>query len=168
MKQYVERFKLQNIILASPSFWKEELLKELKDAELKKKIIPVSCSSVDENAINEVIASPQTKNALAASRTAEEIAAVDALLAEIKKNSGLAKYGIAEVKSAADAVRQLLITDAFIVANQEKGTYAEIDALLRKVDSTGGTITVVCADHAGGKKLAGLGNIAAILRYKMT
>ncbi len=166
MKQYVERFKLQNIILASPSFWKEELLKELKDAELKRKIIPVSCSSVDETAINEVIASPQTKNALAASRTAEEIAAVESLLAEIRKDSKLAAYGLKEVTEAAEAVRQLLITDAFIVANQEKGTYAEIDSLLRKIDAAGGTITVICADHSGGKKLAGLGNIAAILRYR--
>ncbi|MBI4016678.1 MAG: mRNA surveillance protein pelota [Candidatus Aenigmarchaeota archaeon] len=169
IKEYDKRFKLQTIILASPSFWKEELLKELKDAELKKKMILVSCSSVDENAINEVISSPQTKNALTASRTAHEMQAVDSLLAEIKKDSKLAVYGLKEVHSAteAGAVRQLLITDAFIVANQEKGTYAEIDMFLRKVDNSGGTITVVCADHAGGKKLAGLGNIAALLRYSI-
>lgn len=168
IKEYDVRFKLQNIILASPSFWKEELLKELKDPELRKKIVPVTCSSVDEGAINEVISSPQTKNALIASRTADEMRAVDALLAEIRKNSGLSAYGLKEVKLAAEecAVRQLLVTDAFIVAHQEKGTYAGIDALLRKVDSAGGTITVVCVDHAGGKKLAGLGSIAALLRYK--
>ena len=39
IKEYVERYKIRQIILASPSFWKEDLMKEIKDNELKQKII---------------------------------------------------------------------------------------------------------------------------------
>jgi len=154
---------------ASPSFWKEELLKELKDKELRQKMILVSCSSVDESALTEAVSSPDTQRALQASRTAAEIAAVDALLTEIRKNSGLSTYGTTAVQQAANAgsVKQLLITDTFIVSNQEKGTYADIDAVLGIVDKNNGAIIVVCSDHTGGKKLNGLGGIAALLRYKL-
>ncbi|MBI4148180.1 mRNA surveillance protein pelota [Candidatus Woesearchaeota archaeon] len=167
IKEYDTRLKLTHIILASPSFWKEELLKELKDKELRQKMILVSCASVDESALTEAVSSPDTQRALQASRTAAEIAAVDALLTEIRKNSGLAAYGTAAVQQAANAgsVKQLLITDTFIVSSQEKGTYADIDSVLGLVDKNSGAIIVVCADHAGGKKLNGLGGIAAILRY---
>ena len=43
IKEYVERYKIKNVILASPAFWKEDLMKELKDEELKEKIILATC-----------------------------------------------------------------------------------------------------------------------------
>ena len=35
------------------------------------------------------------------------------------------------------------------------------------VDQTKGNVLVVGSDHEGGKKLGGLGGIAALLRYKL-
>jgi len=168
MKQYDVQYHPPWIILASPSFWKEELKKELTDAALKKKIIPATCSSVDQGAITEVLSRDETKTALAASRTAQEIKAVELLLADIAKNSSLVVYGFKEVKSAGDAgaIRELLLTDTMLRKYQEEGKYAVLDAFLQAVDASQGKITIISGQHAGGKKLNGLGGIAAFLRYK--
>src|SRR3990167_8146540 len=64
MQEYVERYDIKQIILASPAFWKEDLIKEVKDAELKQKIIPAACSSATKNGIEEVIKRPEVKQAL--------------------------------------------------------------------------------------------------------
>ncbi len=170
MKEYDAQYNPPWIILASPSFWKEELKKELTDAVLKKKIIPATCSSVDQGAFTEVLARDETKTALAASRTAQEIKAVELLLADIAKNGALAVYGFKEVKAAIDAgaVRELLITDSLLRKYQEEGKYAVLDALLQAVDTAQGKITIISSKHTGGKKLNGLGGIAAFLRYKIT
>jgi len=36
LKEYDERYELDYIIIASPAFWKEYLMKELKDSDLNK------------------------------------------------------------------------------------------------------------------------------------
>ena len=61
IKEYVDRHKLKQVILASPAFWKEDLLKELKDNELKQKIVLATCSSATKNGIEEVIKRPEVK-----------------------------------------------------------------------------------------------------------
>ncbi|MBU1204657.1 MAG: hypothetical protein KKE93_01995, partial [Nanoarchaeota archaeon] len=59
---YVERYKIENIILASPAFWKEDLMKNIKDGEIKKKITLATCSCSGKEAINEVLKRPEVKN----------------------------------------------------------------------------------------------------------
>ena len=39
LQEYSKRHNIKNIIVASPAFWKEELIKQIKDDELKKKIV---------------------------------------------------------------------------------------------------------------------------------
>ena len=63
LEEYDKRYSLNKIIIASPAFWKEELLKEINE-DIKKKTILATCSSVSENAINEVLKRPETEQAL--------------------------------------------------------------------------------------------------------
>ncbi len=52
---YNHKYLFDNIILASPAFWKEYLIKEVKDDTILKKIVLATCSSVDDGAINEIL-----------------------------------------------------------------------------------------------------------------
>jgi protein pelota len=169
LKEYSTRYEAEKILLASPAFWKEDLLKLITDNDLKKKIILVTCSSAQENAINEVLRRPETQQMLKMDRTAKEINLVEELLKEISI-SGKASYGLEEVKLAADAgaVAHLMITDKFIEQTRLDNVYGEIDKIMKRVDQSQGEITIISALHDGGKRLDGLGGIGALLRYRLS
>jgi len=166
--EYVKRYSIVKIILASPAFWKEDLMKELSDEELKKRIILATCNSTGKNGINEVLRRPEVKAALHEDRIAKEINLVEELLTEISKNN-LAVYGLKETENAinAGAVKALLITDSLIQKSREKEEYGKIDNMMKITDSMKSSVNIISSEHEGGKKLNGLGGIGAILRYKL-
>jgi len=169
LKEYVERYSIKQIILASPAFWKEDLMKELKDNELKQKIILATCSSATKNGIEEVIKRPEVREALKHERTAQEINKVEELFTEIAKNN-LAVYGLKETENASimGAVKELLITDTFIQKSRSGDFYSQVENIMKTVDKTKGEIQIISSEHEGGKKLDGLSGIAAILRFKLS
>ncbi|MCG2791492.1 MAG: mRNA surveillance protein pelota, partial [Actinomycetia bacterium] len=168
LEEYVEKYKIEQIILASTSFWKEEIMKDIKEEDLRKKIILATCSSVDKTAINEVLKRPELREALKKDRISRELKLVEELLGEISKN-GAASYGIKEVKKTVEsgAVKVLMITDSFINKQREKNKYEEVDQLLNLVESMKGSIAIISSDNDAGKKLDGLGGVGALLRYKL-
>ncbi len=168
IEEYVKRYNIVKVILASPAFWKEDLTKELKDEELKKKILLATCNATGKNGIDEVLKRPEVKAALHEDRIAKEMSLVEELLTEISKNN-MAVYGLKDTENAvnAGAVKDLLITESLIQKSREANNYEKIDNLMKIVDSMKGTINIISSDHEGGKKLNGLGGIGAILRYKL-
>ena len=169
LKEYVERHKIKQVILASPAFWKEDLMKELKDNELKQRIVLATCSSATKNGIDEVIKRPEVREALKHERTAKEINNVEELFTEISKNN-LAAYGLKDTENAAlmGAVKELLITDSMIQKSRMENFYNRIENIMKTVDKTKGDIEIISSEHEGGKKLDGLGGIGAILRFKLS
>ena len=168
MGEYVERHEIKQIILASPSFWKEDLMKELKDNELKKKIILATCSSATKNGIDEVIKRPEVREALKQERAAKEMNKVEELFTEIAKNN-LSVYGLKETENAAamGAIKDLLITDSLIQKSRLENNYKRIESIMKTVDRAKGDIEIISSEHEGGKKLDGLGGIGAILRFRL-
>ena len=168
IEQYDKRIGCSAIILASPAFWKEDLLREMKNEELKKKIVQASCSSVDASAINEVLKRSEVQEALQQERAAQELNLVEELLTEIHKE-GKAVYGFSHVKDAAEAgaISVLLITDTFIHKKRESNDYQRVEELMKSVDHKKGNIHVISSEHEGGKRLDGLGGIGALLRYQL-
>lgn len=168
LEDYDKKYSLNQIIVASPAFWKEELMKELKNPDLKKKIIMATCSSVDKTAINEVLKRPETREALKQARSSKEARLVQELLMEISKDN-LAVYGLKETENAvnAGAVKILLITDNIIQKSREENKYDKIDNMMKTVDSIKGEIHLISSENDAGKKLDGLGGIGGILRYKL-
>ncbi|MFH1682275.1 MAG: mRNA surveillance protein pelota [Candidatus Woesearchaeota archaeon] len=167
IKIYNERYHPESIILASPAFFKEDVIKKV-DAETKKKIVLATCSSVSENALGEVMKRPELKEALKKSRVRQEEVLVDELLAEINKD-GLVVYGFQDVVQAveAGAVNKLLVSDLLIQEKRRAGKFAELDKLMKQVDTLNGEVHIISEEHESGKKLSGLGGIAALLRYKL-
>jgi protein pelota len=169
LEDYDKKYDLNQVIIASPAFWKEELMKELKDSDIKKKIILATCSSVDKTAIDEVLKRPETREALKQARSAKEANAVENLLTEISKE-GMAAYGLKETEEAvnAGAVKTLLVTDNLIKKSREQNKYEKIDIMMKTVESIKGTINIISSENDAGKKLDGLGGIGAILRFKLS
>jgi len=168
INEYVERYKIKQVIIASPAFWKEDLMKELKDNDLKQKIILATCSSATRNGVEEVIKRPEVREALKQERIAKEINKIEELFAEIAKNN-LAVYGLKETEnaSAIGAVKELLITDALIQKSRIENFYFDVERIMKTVDKTKGEVEIISSEHEAGKKLDGLGGIAAILRFKL-
>jgi len=169
MKDYVKRYDIQQIILASPAFWTEELMKNLTDNSLKEKINQATCSTVSEIAINEILKRSEIKEVLKKDRITKEMNLVEDLLTEISKNN-LAAYSLKETGQAvmAGAVKDLLITDKLIMKMRQQDKYEKLDSLMTNTEKMKGTIHIINSDHDGGKKLDGLGGIGAILRYKIS
>ncbi len=169
INEYVGRFDIKQVIIASPAFWKEELMKEVKDAQLRQKIVLATCSSATKNAIDEVIKRPEVREALKQERAAKEINKVEELLSEIAK-SALAVYGLKETKNASSigAVKELLVTDSLIQKSRSENFFGEVEGIMKKVDASKGEIEIISSEHEGGKRLDGLGGIGAILRFKMS
>ncbi|MFC1698088.1 mRNA surveillance protein pelota [Nanoarchaeota archaeon] len=168
IKEYNLKYKKPKIIIASPAFWKEDLMKSLKDPELKKQISFATVSESDKSAFNELLRRPEVKNVLHEDRVTQEIKAVEKLLSEISKDDK-ASYGMKETKDAvnAGAVETLLVTDNLILKKREEDKFYPIEKIMKTTEQVNGKVMIISSDHEGGKKLDGLGGIAAILRYKM-
>ncbi len=168
LKNYSQKYKISNIILASPSFWKDYILKELKDESLKNKITFATCSSATVNAIEEVIKRNEIREVLKKDRVAKEFNLVEELFREIAKYN-LAAYGFKEVEQAIDlgAVKTLLVTDSTILKYRQEEKYGGLERIMKRAEETGAEVIIISSEHEGGKRLEGLGGIAALLRYKL-
>ncbi len=168
VKEYVLRYKVDDVIIASPAFWKEDFMKVLKDNNLKKKIVLATCHSAEENAIKEVLKRDEIQTIIKEERIAKEEKLVGTLLEFISRD-GKAVYGIKEVEAAANsgAIESLLITDKLISKSREEEDYDKIDNIMRLVDSLKGSINIISSDNEPGKEVDGLGGIAGILRYNI-
>jgi len=166
--EYASRYKPAKIIVASPSFWKEDLLKKITDPSVTSRVILSTCSSVSVSGINEVLRRPEITAALREERLAEEIAVVEELLAQIAKE-GVAVYGPAEVKLAveAGAVKTLLVADSYLKQKREQRQFAALEQIMKAVEQRKGSVKLISVEHEAGKKLMGLGGIAALTRYKL-
>jgi len=161
---YDKRYNFTNIIIASPGFWREYIQRIMNN----KKIVYATCSSVGINGINEVIKRPEVKQVLKEEKFNKEIKKVEELLEQISKQSK-AEYGLQHIKKAteAGAVSELLITDNYIHKKRQEDDFGQIDTIMRNVESMKGQIHIISSEHEGGKKLDGLGGIAALLRYRL-
>ncbi len=169
LEDYDVRFKLDFIVLASPAFWKDELFKVFKNDALRKKVVPASCSSVNERAISEVLGRDEVSSALRHERTSRELSIVEEILSEISRK-GPVVYGLKNTKTAAEAgaVKELVVADSLIQRLRMSGDFPELDFILHTVDSQRGKIIIISTQHEGGKKLEGIGGIAALLRFKLS
>jgi protein pelota len=168
IKQYNDRLQPEKIIIASPAFYKEDLFKKVKDDKIRMKTILSACSDISERSLDEVLKRPELSDALKFSRAREEQLIVDELLKEINKNN-LATYGWKETSNAIKlgAISALIITEKYIQKQKEDNKFAQLDEQMRHVDALKGKIHLISSEMDSGKKVDGLGGIAALLRYKL-
>ncbi|MBI4144162.1 mRNA surveillance protein pelota [Candidatus Woesearchaeota archaeon] len=163
--EYDSRHNFEHIILASPSFWKDALLKLIK-GEWKSKVVTAVVSSVDEAGVRESLTNDNTVNALKSASASLQLRAVDELLSSIAKNSKVV-YGFNDVLGASGAIERLLVSNNFIDRMRSEGRMHELETIFKTVERSG-KVMFISSEHEGGKKLDGLGGIAAFLRYNVT
>jgi len=158
------------LILASPLFWKEELLKKLQEKESKigNKVKLENVSAGSRRGIVELLHQGVLDKVIKQSQLQKEFKLVENLVIEIARK-GLATYKFANVKKAveAGAVDDLLLTDSLIADYREKNKFEELEQLIDAVEGQGGKVNIISSDNEAGDKLDGLGGIAVLLRFKI-
>ena len=149
------------LVLLGPGFEKETLAEDLKGEGIFDRIYVYHTGQCGMAGINELMKAGMGADVLRESSVGTELEAVESLMAAIGKG-GNATYGTSQVETAAiaGAVDRLLILDS-------KLREEDLDEIVRAVESQKGEVIVVSSQHDGGKQLAALGGMAAMLRYKM-
>lgn len=155
--------KDSTLIILGPGFAKDHLLKYGREKEptLFEKCIVYGTGNSGMNGVQEAIKVGIVNQITKENRVVFETNLIEKLFEEIKKD-GLATYGEKEVKYAltSGAVDRLLIVD--IMIRQEKG-----EELLKLAKQNNSSFTIINTMHEAGKKIEGIGGIAALLRYKI-
>ncbi|OAL34853.1 mRNA surveillance protein pelota [Fonsecaea nubica] len=171
------------ILLASPGFTAAGFLKQisetaatkgdkmLQDLVRRNAFIVIHSSSGHLHSLNEVLKSPEVLVRLKDTKYARETALMDEFYALLRKDDGRAWYGPTEVEACVEkgAVGRgggvLLISNA-LFRSQDVATRRRWVRLVDRVrEVEGGEVRVLSSDHESGRRLEGLGGIAAILTF---
>jgi protein pelota len=166
IEEYVERLKVDKIVVASPAFFKEDFLKQFKNDEVKKKIFLATVSSVSSNAFVELLKRDEVKSVFAQERFEKELFFVDKFFENLGKNSRCS-YGFKDVeeKSEQGAVEILLLTTKTIAEYREKEDFKTLEDLMKLVEQINGKVLIIDSSNDAGKRLDGIMGIGAVLRY---
>lgn len=159
-------------VLAGPGFTKRDAADylETERPEIAGKCTVVDTSSGGARGVQEVLKRGVLEDVQTAARIAEETRLIEELMERIATEQPVT-YGIEQVAKAADfgAIDHLLIVDERL--RTERGAGGEwsldIEAVLTDVEQSGGEITVFSNDFEPGQRLAQLGGVAALLRYRI-
>jgi protein pelota len=154
--------KDSTLVILGPGFSKEHIIKfgKEKEPQIFEKCIVHGTGEPGMNGIQEAIKTGIVNQITKENRVVFETSLVEKLFEEIKKD-GLATYGTNEVKNAIlnGAVDRLLIAD--IMVRNETG-----EELLRLAKQNNSNFTIINTMHEAGKKIEGIGGVAALLRFK--
>ena len=150
------------LVVVGPGFTKEHFVKygREKQPQFFKKYFVHGTGHAGMNGIQEAIKTGVIKQISKENRVIFETEQIEKLFEEIRKN-GLCTYGLKEVKNALlnGAVERLLISDKTVRTK-------EGEELLQLAKQNNTEFTIINTIHEAGKKIEGLGGIAALLRYK--
>jgi len=151
------------VVIVGPGFTKEHFTKygREKESDAFSRCLVHGTGTAGMNGINEAIRTGVVKQITKENRVCFETELVEKLFEEIKKN-GLASYGAKEVENALKngAVDRLLVSD--VIVRSKKG-----ENLLRLAKQNNSDFTIINTMHDAGKKIDGIGGIAALLRFKI-
>lgn len=165
IQDYVNRLKVERVIVGSPAFWKEYVLKELPD-DLRKKTLSCSVSGVSDSAIHELLKSPELGKSLDDDRSALEDKHIEELMKAIHDDKAFYGLDDASEKINSGAVSLVLVSESFLKKSRDLGSYKEVDGLLRIAENTNAEVFIITQKEPLAK-IDGLGGIAGLLRWKM-
>ncbi len=152
----------KKILVAGPGFEKQRLEKYMKDNGIKLPAVFESTNDVGESGLNELMKSGKIDRLVEGMHSAQEAKSVERVLASL--GSGMAALGIKEVKEAvaAGAADEIVVLDRMLT-----GRRAETGEMLDAAEGIKARIVFVSTRSDAGKKLDGLGGVAAVLRYRV-
>ncbi|RAL07506.1 putative translation factor pelota [Aspergillus homomorphus CBS 101889] len=168
------------ILLASPGFVATGFQKYIQGVantsmpalkRLLPSIVVVHSASGYLHSLAEVLQSPAVKTILADTKYARETKLMDDFLDQLRNETNKATYGPREVESAVDqgAVGRgggVLIISNRLFRSQDVAERKRWVSLVDRVrDVEGGEVRVLSSDHESGRRLDGLGGVAALLTF---
>jgi protein pelota len=136
-------------------------------------IVVAHSSSAHIHSLNEILSSPAITTKLSDTKYARETALMDKFLTLMRLDDGRAWYGPREVERAVEkgAVGRgggvLLISNSLFRAQNVRQRRRWVELVDRVRDVEGGEVRVLSSLHESGKRLEGLGGVAAILTYPL-
>ncbi|PSR79732.1 eRF1 domain 1-domain-containing protein [Coniella lustricola] len=170
------------LLLASPAFvatnFKQYIAEEgarladKKLSSLAKNITIAPCSNGSVHSLNEVLKKREVLALMKQRKSTSETKYLDELAERIRNDDGRAWYGVLPVAKAVQegAVGRgggVLLVNNDLFRSQDIATRKQYVALVDKVREDGGDVRVLSSDHQSGKRLEGMGGIAAILTYPL-
>ncbi|MFT4343151.1 MAG: mRNA surveillance protein pelota [Candidatus Woesearchaeota archaeon] len=167
LKEYISRYSLNHVVIASPSFFKEDLVKRMP-AEMKKKVVLATCSDVSERAFAELLKRDEVKSVLASERLAYESSQIEEFFTALGKD-GLCTYGPHEVSehAKAGAILKLFVSTNHIAHAREKNSYDDLHILMKTVEDSRGEVIILSSENEAGARLDGVSGIAALIRFRL-
>jgi len=164
LEEYNKTLKINNFIIASPSFWKENLLKALSD-EIKKKTISASVSQANERALSELMKRNELQKVLEKNKGAQEIKQMDELLKNISND--FACYGFKETNEQINlgSVKDLFVSYSTIQKYRLEDKFKKLAEMMKVCEGMDGKVHIISSKEAE-KTLKSLSGIAGILRWK--
>ena len=164
VKQLVDvHIKNAIIVVIGPGFLKEDFIGVGREEapEIFKESVVENSGQGGMAGIHEVISKGTLPKTVAQIKIQEEMASVETLRAALAKD--LATYGNKEVNNAivVGAAESMLIIS-------EKTRTKEGRKLLNLAEQNRTAVMEISSHHHGGEMLSGLGEVAVILRYKLT
>lgn len=156
--------RIEKLLVAGPGFEKNNLVEHLKEKKIGIKTITENTSHTGRQGLREVLSKQKLENIFKEFELQQQTIAIEELLKELGKNSGLTVIGEKETLKAieARAIKKLFVLDSFLFENPEKT--GKIMELSEKMHA----LTILFnSKEEPGKKLHGLGGIAGILSFKI-
>ena len=171
------------LLLASPGFVANAFLAYMRTEATRTtnkpllamipSIVVAHSSTPHIHSLTEILSSPAITTKLSDSKYARETALMDKFLNLMRHDDGRAWYGPREVERAVDkgAVGRgggvLMISNALFRAQDVAQRRRWVGLVDRVRDVEGGEVRVLSSLHESGKRLEGLGSVAAILTYPL-
>ncbi|CAK7225840.1 Translation factor pelota [Sporothrix curviconia] len=172
----------RTLLLASPGFAAQNFRAFISDrgvraddAKLKrmgKDAVVVHTSTANVHALNEALRSPEVNALLSKTKFRDETRIMDEVMQRIRQDDGRVAYGLRTVAQAVDEGAAgrgggtLLVNNA-LFRSDDVATRQQYVGIVDRVRDDGGAVHLLSSDHESGKRLDGLGGIAALLTYPM-
>jgi protein pelota len=179
----MQQDKTVPLLLASPGFIAQSFLQYIRAEAtrttnkpllaLLPSILVAHSSGPHIHTLSEVLASPTITTKLSDTKYARETQLMDKFLTLMRADDGRAWYGPREVERAVEkgAVGRgggvLMISNALFRAQNVKERKRWVQLVDRVREVEGGEVRVLSSLHESGKRLEGLGNVAAILTFPL-
>ncbi len=158
----IKELGAQRIVIAGPGFEKSNFEKFLNEKHEKLPIVFESTNSVGITGINELLKSGKVDKLIEGFQAAQEEKIVEKLMEMLSKET--VAIGFEEVEKAvkSGAIEDLIVEETLMAKKRE-----EVEKIIDKAEQTNSKVHFVSQKTEAGKKIEGLGGLAATLRYKL-
>lgn len=171
IEENIKSNQIDLIVICGPGNTRDQLLRSIQDTIRNTPLPPIEsihASSGTESAILETLKSDKLTKFKNKVKIIQEVGKIDEIFRLFSTNPDLIAIGFDEVTNAAElgAIKELFCADTLIrgVSTDKK---MQIENLLNLAEQSSAIINILSSEHLTGQQIIDLGELVAILRYKI-